>query len=124
MTRSPTRSRSPTPATRTSRSITVDDSLLGDLSDDFADTLAAGDSESHDFTYTVTENSPDPVPNAVTATGAGVNSEDAVDDTAICSTDILQPRRSSVDEDLHARSRRSVTRSPTRSRVNEHQANE
>ena len=43
--------------------ITVDDSLLGDLSDSFADELAVDASESHDFTYTVTANSPEPVPN-------------------------------------------------------------
>ncbi len=71
--------------------ITVDDTLLGDLSDDFADTLAAGDSESHDFDYLVTEDSPDPVPNSVTATGTGVTSEEVVDDTAGCSTEILNP---------------------------------
>ena len=71
--------------------ITVDDSLLGDLSDDFADTLAAGDSESHEFTYEVTEDSPDPVPNEVTASGSGVDSGELVDDSANCSTDILNP---------------------------------
>jgi uncharacterized repeat protein (TIGR01451 family) len=71
--------------------ITVDDTLLGDLSDDFADTLAAGDSESHDFDYLVTDQSPDPVPNSVTATGTGVSSEEVVDDTAGCSTDLLFP---------------------------------
>ena len=49
-------------------------------------------SESHDFTYTVTANSPDPVPNEVTATGTGVTSEDVVrDSSANCSTDILNP---------------------------------
>ncbi|MGH2679715.1 MAG: DUF7507 domain-containing protein [Actinomycetota bacterium] len=71
--------------------ITVQDSLLGDLSGSYADTLAAGDSESHDFDYLVTENSPDPVPNEVTATGAGVSSEEVVDSSANCSTDVLNP---------------------------------
>ena len=60
--------RGPTPATRTSNAITASDSLLGDLSDSFADVNSSVDaSESHDFTYTVTANSPDPVPNEVTA---------------------------------------------------------
>ena len=72
-------------------SITVSDSLLGDLSSSFADTLAAGDSESHDFTYVVTAQSPDPVPNTVTASGVGVTSEDTVTATASCSTDVLHP---------------------------------
>ena len=68
--------------------ITVNDTLLGSLSASFADTLAVGASESHDFTYLVTANSPDPVPNTVTASGTGVTSDDTVTATASCSTDI------------------------------------
>ena len=71
--------------------ITVTTRLLGDLSGSFADELAVGDSESHVFTYTVTANSPDPVPNEVTATGTGVTRTDVVDSSANCSTDILNP---------------------------------
>ena len=71
--------------------ITVEDTLLGDLSDSFADTLDVEESESHDFTYLVTAQSPDPVPNSVTASGTGVTSEDTVTDTAECSTDVLNP---------------------------------
>jgi uncharacterized repeat protein (TIGR01451 family) len=71
--------------------ITVDDSLLGDLSSSFADTLDVGQSESHDFDYLVTENSPNPVLNEVTASGSGVTSGEPVDSTANCSTDILHP---------------------------------
>ena len=37
--------------------------------------LAGDEEESHDFTYLVTVNSPDPVPNSVTASGTGATSE-------------------------------------------------
>ena len=53
--------------------------------------FSPGEEESHDFTYTVTANSPDPVPNEVTASGTGATSTDVVTDTASSSTDILNP---------------------------------
>jgi uncharacterized repeat protein (TIGR01451 family) len=71
--------------------VEVIDSLLGDLSGSFADTLAVGASESHDFDYVVQPGDPDPLPNAVTATATGVTSGADVDDSAECSTDILNP---------------------------------
>ena len=71
--------------------VTVEDTLLGDLSASFADTLAVGASESHDFDYTVLAGDPDPLPNEVTATGSGVTSSDEVSDTDSCETDILNP---------------------------------
>ena len=82
--------------------ITVDDTLLGRPVETSArHELAAGDSESHDFTYTVTANSPDPVPNAVTATGAGVISDRCRGSTRrIVLHGHPQPRRSSR-QDLH-----------------------
>jgi len=70
--------------------ITVQDTILGDLSASFADTLDAGDFEEHTFTHSV-GTSPDPLVNVVTATGSGVTSEDTVTDTASCSTDVLHP---------------------------------
>jgi len=55
--------------TTTLTSVTVDDSLLGDLSGSFADSLAAGACESHDFDRTVLATDPDPVENTVEACG-------------------------------------------------------
>jgi len=70
--------------------ITVQDTILGDLSASFADALDAGDFEEHTFTYTV-GTSPDPLVNLVTATGSGVTSEKVVESDASCSTDVLHP---------------------------------
>jgi uncharacterized repeat protein (TIGR01451 family) len=71
--------------------ITVTDTVLGDLSGSFADTLDAGDSESHDFPYTIQAGDDDPLTNEVTAAGSGVLSQEAVDETAACVTDIIHP---------------------------------
>ena len=71
--------------------LTVVDTILGDLSASFADDLAVGASESHDFDYVVQESDPDPLVNEVTATGLGVRSESLVDDTAQCETDLIHP---------------------------------
>ena len=71
--------------------VEVIDSLLGDLSLSFADTLAVGASESHDFDYEVQPGDQDPLPNEVTATATGVTSDAPVDDSAECETDILKP---------------------------------
>jgi hypothetical protein len=71
--------------------VTVMDSVLGDLSDSFGDTLAVGASETHEFDYTVPEGGDDPLVNVVTVSGAGVDSGTTVTSTATCSTDILHP---------------------------------
>jgi uncharacterized repeat protein (TIGR01451 family) len=76
----------------TLNSVTVTDTLLGNLSGSYDDVFSPNEEESHDFTYTVTANSPDPVPNTVTASGTGAISSDTVTDTASCSTDILNPQ--------------------------------
>ena len=72
------------------KDITVDDSILGDLSGSFADTLAAGASETHTFPYTLTAN-PDPITNTVTAHATANQSSTALTDTTDCTTDVLFP---------------------------------
>ncbi|MEX0833833.1 MAG: CARDB domain-containing protein [Actinomycetota bacterium] len=71
--------------------IEVNDTILGDLSGDFSNTLAIGDSETHDFQYTTSENDPDPLHNEVTAIGSGVVSGDGATSTADCDTDLIPP---------------------------------
>ncbi|HEX9775956.1 MAG TPA: SpaA isopeptide-forming pilin-related protein [Actinomycetota bacterium] len=71
--------------------ITVEDSLLGDISDLFADTLGVGDSDVQVVTRVVQADDPDPVENIVTATGTGADSETEASDTDSCSSDILGP---------------------------------
>jgi uncharacterized repeat protein (TIGR01451 family) len=70
--------------------ITVNDTLLGDLSGSFADSLPSGGSECHSFPYTVQPGDPDPLINTVTATG-----QDAlalqVTDQASASVDLVHP---------------------------------
>ena len=58
--------------------IHVDDTILGDLSASFADSLAGGASETHSFSYTLT-GSPDPITNVVTATANAAQSEHRAD---------------------------------------------
>jgi uncharacterized repeat protein (TIGR01451 family) len=70
--------------------ITVQDSILGDLSNSFANTAHAGDSEQHTFSYTVGAY-PDPLVNVVTVSGSGVSSEKVVRSEATCQTDVLPP---------------------------------
>jgi uncharacterized repeat protein (TIGR01451 family) len=72
-------------------SVTVMDTVLGDLSASFADELAAGASETHEFDYVVLDSDPDPLVNEVTAKGSGVGSRVAVDDLANCATDLIHP---------------------------------
>ena len=73
--------------------ITVVDDIIGDLSDEFPDTLAVGsDPVTANVQYTPTPSDGDPVTNTVTATGdwqAGETS-DTVSATADCTTDIIQ----------------------------------
>jgi uncharacterized repeat protein (TIGR01451 family) len=82
--------------------VTVMDTVLGDLSASFADSLAVGASESHEFDYVVLGSDPDPLVNEVTAAGTGVQSQTSVDDLANCATDIIHPAIEivkTVDED-------------------------
>jgi uncharacterized repeat protein (TIGR01451 family) len=76
--------------------VTVMDSVLGDLSDSFGDTLDVGDSETQEFDYTVPEDGEDPLVNVVAVSGSGVDSGTTVTSTATCSTDILHPAISIV----------------------------
>jgi uncharacterized repeat protein (TIGR01451 family) len=76
--------------------VTVMDSILGDLSDSFGDTLGVGDSETQDFDFTVPEDGADPLVNVVTVSGTGADSGTTVDSTATCSIDILHPAISIV----------------------------
>ena len=69
--------------------ITVDDTILGDLSADFVDTLAPGAFDEQTFEYEVTGSAD--LNNVVTVDATGVDSEEAVSDTANCPTDILNP---------------------------------
>ena len=72
--------------------ITVVDTLLGDLSGSFADTLAVGGSESHDFPYTVQLDDPDPLPNTVTVHSDPVGALTTdVTDSANHSVDLVHP---------------------------------
>ena len=71
--------------------VTVMDTILGDLSDSFADTLDEGDSETQEFDFTVPEGAADPLVNVVTVSGTGADSGKTVNSTATCSTDILHP---------------------------------
>jgi uncharacterized repeat protein (TIGR01451 family) len=70
--------------------VSVTDTVLGDLSGSFADTLAVGASETQEFDH-VAGALPDPLVNVVTASGSGVDSETSVQNTATCTTDILNP---------------------------------
>jgi uncharacterized repeat protein (TIGR01451 family) len=71
--------------------VTVEDTVLGDLSASFADSLAVGASESHEFDHVVLDSDPDPLINEVTAAGSGVDSRVVVDDLADCATEIIHP---------------------------------
>ena len=72
--------------------IVVTDTVNGNAPDDisnlFADTLAAGASDSAQYVYTPDANDPDPLPNTVTVTADGVFSSTQVTDTDTCDTDI------------------------------------
>ncbi|HJP66320.1 MAG TPA: hypothetical protein VKA30_08465, partial [Actinomycetota bacterium] len=68
--------------------ITVFDSVLGPLSDSFADTLDPGASESHDFDHVVTADDADPLENVVDVAATGIDSGDAATATASCSSDV------------------------------------
>jgi hypothetical protein len=67
---------------------TVNGNTPDDISDLFADTLAAGASDSAQYVYTPDANDPDPLPNTVEVTADGVHSSTEVTDTDTCDTDI------------------------------------
>lgn len=67
--------------------ITVGDSMFGDLSSTFADTLGAGASEEHTFVHHVGASDPDPLTNTVTVEATGATAQ--VVDSASCTTDVL-----------------------------------
>ena len=69
--------------------ITVDDSLLGDLSSSFPDTLGVGDFFEEEFTRVVTADDPDPLPNTVTAAAVGTETQESVSDEDSCESDVL-----------------------------------
>src|SRR3990172_7277351 len=72
----------------TLNSITVQDSILGNLSGSFADSLTAGASETNSFNYTVKATDPDPLVNTVTVNGVGASSGLTVTAQASCTTSI------------------------------------
>ena len=74
--------------------LSVLDTLLGDITDQFSPDLSqglgVGDSATAEVTYSPAPGQ-DPVQNSVTATGLGADSEAEATDTATCTTDVLQP---------------------------------
>jgi uncharacterized repeat protein (TIGR01451 family) len=68
--------------------ITVDDTLLGDLSGSFPDTLDPGDFHSEQVTRDQQPGDPDPIENIVTAEADGVFTTTHVTSTANCLTDV------------------------------------
>jgi uncharacterized repeat protein (TIGR01451 family) len=72
--------------------ITVSDSILGDLSGSFADTLAVGAEESHNFAYVVKDTDSDPLKNEVTehANPPGGLKND-ITDNASAEVDLVHP---------------------------------
>ena len=75
--------------------VTVDDTLLGDITGDFdfdfADPFPVGESPQRSSSYTPQAGDPDPLTNTVTATGTGADSGAEASDEASCTTDILNP---------------------------------
>ena len=87
-------------------SVSVVDSLLGDITDEFdvdlSQPFAPGATASAEVTYTPAAGQ-DPVTNTVTASGTGVDSQTEVSDVASCTTDILNPGidiEKTVNDDL------------------------
>ena len=75
----------------TLENITVDDSLLGDLSGSYADTLAPGACESHVFPYTVLATDPDPLVNTATVRANPEGLTDVVSAQASAEVDLVHP---------------------------------
>src|SRR5439155_21399489 len=78
--------------------ITVDDAVLGSLNSSFADSLAPGASESHDFDHVVTADDPDPLVNTVDVSATGADSGDTATDTASCSTNVTHEAGINVEK--------------------------
>ncbi|MDY6892531.1 MAG: SpaA isopeptide-forming pilin-related protein, partial [Chloroflexota bacterium] len=70
--------------------VSIDDSLMGNLTSFFSPTLAQGASESHDFDYEVKPGDPDSLENIVTVTYNDV-SDFAVSDTASATVNLVHP---------------------------------
>ena len=69
----------------------VNDSLLGDLSGSYGDTLAGDACESHEFPRTVLSTDPDPLVNTVTAKYEDSVSAQTLTDTASATVDLVHP---------------------------------
>ena len=75
--------------------VTVNDSILGNLTSSFSGSLAAGASQSHTFSYTVKASDPDPLVNTVTVTAVGASSETTVTAKTSCTTGV--PKIDEID---------------------------
>jgi uncharacterized repeat protein (TIGR01451 family) len=71
--------------------ISVFDTVLGNLSDSFADTLDPGEFDEQQFTHTVTAEDPDPLVNTVGVEAFGEDSGDRATSIAQCTSDIAEP---------------------------------
>jgi len=69
----------------------ITDSLLGDITGSFSDTLAPGVSENVTLPYTVQTGDPDVLVNTVTAKYRVYGSSDNVSELAECTVDLVQP---------------------------------
>ena len=79
--------------------ITVNDSLLGDLSDSFVDTLDPGDFDTQIFTRDQQPGDPDPIENIVTVEANGVfHTSPPVTSTDNCLTDVVHVPGIRVDK--------------------------
>jgi uncharacterized repeat protein (TIGR01451 family) len=67
--------------------ITVQDSMFGDVSGAFSDSLAPGATEERVFTHHVGANDPDPLVNTVSVKATGAQAETT--DSASCTTDVI-----------------------------------
>ena len=78
--------------------VTVRDSVLGDLSGSFPDSLAVGESVTREFRHTVALDDPDPLENTVTASAVGAHSGETVTDAHSCATDVTHVPGIEVDK--------------------------
>ena len=69
--------------------LTVDDTVLGDLSGFFPDSLPAGGSATQQFSRELQPDDPDPLRNTVTASAVGAESGASVSDVDSCRTNII-----------------------------------
>ncbi len=82
--------------------VSVNDTLLGDITDefdaDFTDPLPVGALATATVSYTPQAGDPDPLTNTVTASGDGADSGATATDEASCETDVRQPAIQIVKE--------------------------